>query len=82
MVDLRAEKQIQLIFVKTPSSKQTIKMHNAVKRFADEHNVPYYAMNEETFFKLTGVDFNANYFDYGYASILAAPKLTDFIGRS
>ena len=79
--DLCAENGIMLLLVKTPHTNQTIERHAAVENFASERGLHFYDMNEDGIYNALGVDFNADFIDYGHANMSGALKITNYIGK-
>lgn len=81
IVDLCAENDIELVLIKTPTTSETMARYNAMVQFAEEHGVVFYDMNEVSIYEAAGIDFNADFVDYGHANLNGALKVTAWLGE-
>lgn len=81
MTALCEEKGIRLILVKTPAPGQTAGKHDALRLYADEHQLDLIDFNESEVF-YSGIDFwfETDCYDTEHANHWGAIKLTDYLG--
>lgn len=79
--DLCEEQGIELILVKTPTSKQTIEKYNTVKTYAGTHGLDYYDFNLENLYEETGFVYAQDMADEEHTNVQGAIKITDYIGN-
>lgn len=53
-----------------------------MKRFADEHGLLFYDMNDESIYNALNIDFKADFADrWGHCNLSGAEKITDYMGK-
>ena len=82
MTALCKEHDIRLILVKTPAPGQTAEKHNALLRYADEHDLDLIDFNESDVY-YGGIDFwfETDCCDNEHANHWGAVKLTEYLGE-
>lgn len=81
IVDLCAENEIELILVKTPTTKQTWEKHNTVEFYARESGVRFYDFNTQDLYDASSFDFASDMADDQHANVSGAVKLTEYMGE-
>lgn len=81
IVDLCAENEIELILVKTPTTKQTWEKHNTVESYAREAGVQFYDFNIQELYGTCNFDFASDMADDEHANVSGANKLTEYMGE-
>lgn len=81
IVQLCEEKQIALLLVNTPYRDGSIEKHNAVKAYADQHQLPFYDFCAKKDYQAAGLNFAVDNADSKHANLWGAIKMTDYIGK-
>ncbi len=75
------QENISLILVKTPSTAQNIKRHQAIRNYAGEHGLPFFDFNEKDLYRAIGFEFAKDNCDGGHGSVWGAAKITCYLGN-
>jgi hypothetical protein len=81
IVNLCRKNNIELIMIKTPTTRTNIKWHNAVQNFADKNHVNFYDLNENNKYQQLGFDFATDMYDHGHSNVSGSIKITRYIGN-
>lgn len=81
ITQLCKENGIKLILVKTPTTAHNVARYNAIRAFADIHELDFYDFNESSVYHDSDFDFLNDMYDNGHCSISGAGKVTSYLGR-
>ena len=80
IVSLCEERGILLLFVKAPTTHWSVEEHDAVARFAGDHNIRFIDYNLPSEYAGLGYDFSQDSFDYGHPNVKGARKIAAALG--
>lgn len=75
------EEGISLILVKTPSTTQDMKKHQALENYAKEYGLDFLDFNEKELYKKIQYQFATDNCDGGHGSVWGASKITSYLGN-
>ena len=81
IVELCKENEIELILVKTPTTKTGIERYNCMSAYAQTHQIEYYDFNEESLYNEIGYHFSVDNGDSEHVNYWGAQKISAKIGE-
>ena len=82
MVELCEEEDIIFILAKSPGITWNTSKHNTIRKYAEEHGIEFWDMNEKTLYEECGFNFLEDMHDNGHVNVWGASKISDyFAGR-
>lgn len=79
--ELCAKNDIDLIFVKNPTTSQKIGRYNTTKQLADTLNIEFYDFNTLPLYDDIDFSFAEDMIDRGHVSLTGAIKITNYLGN-
>lgn len=81
LLDYAKEQGIELLFIKTPDYRWSVKQHNFVKDLAEEYDIPFIDFNLKDMRNEIGFEFIDDEADEIHANIYGAQKVTGYVGK-
>ena len=81
IIELAKERNVKLLFVKSPDTGWKEKQHNYIQKIADENDIPFIDMNLKSVRKELDFNYKTDLADAIHLNIKGAKKTSEFLGK-